>query len=382
VARRVALVTSSYHPYHGGVESHVRHVARQLVGLGHAVEVWSVDRGDHLGTRTLDGITVRDLPTPLPARSFGSTAHFVTDGPRAWRAWTRATRTFRPDVLHVQCFGPNGLYAVALAARLRLPLVVSSHGETFADAHGAFDESALLRRGLRLAATRAAAVTGCSALVTDDLADRFDARGCVVVPNGVDLDGSPPPDQPREPGLVLGIGRLERNKGFDLLVDAATRLPEEVSVVIGGDGSQRAALEEQVERLGLAGRVRLLGALSARDVAVWMARATVAVVPSRVEAFGIVVLEAWRAGLPVVGTSRGGPAGLITDGVDGLVVDPTDVQALASTVGQVVADPATASRLAAAGRATVQTYTWQSVARAYDSIYASALRSVVGRGAR
>ncbi|GAB3067193.1 glycosyltransferase family 1 protein [Intrasporangium mesophilum] len=382
MARRVALVTSSYHPYHGGVESHVRHVARELVALGHEVEVWTVDRGDNLGTQTVDGIAVRNLPTPLPARSVGSLRRFALAGPRAWRAWRRAARSFRPDVLHVQCYGPNGIYGAALARRARLPLVVSSHGETFADAHGAFDESALLRHGLRISMAWAAAVTGCSHLVTEDLKRRFGAKAAVVVPNGVDRSAAQGRAGHRERSLVLGVGRLEHNKGFDLLVDAAAGLPPDISVAIAGDGTQRTPLELQIGRAGLSGRVRLLGALEPEDVADWMSRATVVVVPSRVEAFGIVVLEAWQAGAPVVGTALGGPADLITDGVDGLVVDPRDTEALASAVKEVLADPAAAARLAAAGASTVLGYTWRSVAEAYETIYeATSARRKRGRGA-
>ena len=64
---RIALFSSSYHPHFGGVEEHVRHVARGLQERGHDVEVWTVDRGDGLRDEVVDGCRVRYLPTPLPA---------------------------------------------------------------------------------------------------------------------------------------------------------------------------------------------------------------------------------------------------------------------------------------------------------------------------
>ena len=105
-----------------------------------------------------------------------------------------------------------------------------------------------------------------------------------------------------------------------------------------------------------------------------MASADVVVVPSRREAFGIVVLEAWRSDTALVATDRDGPAELIRDGVDGVLVDPTDPQALASAVARVLADPPYAARLAAAGRRRVQEFTWDPVAEAYSRLYRASAR--------
>lgn len=118
---RIALVCSSFAPYRGGVEEHVRHTAAALVDRGHEVVVWTVDRGEHLGVRSIDGITARYLPTPLPAARVGALARFARVAPSAWRAWGTALRADRPDLLHVHCFGPNGVYAAALARRHTLP---------------------------------------------------------------------------------------------------------------------------------------------------------------------------------------------------------------------------------------------------------------------
>ena len=185
---RVALVSSSYFPHPGGVEQHVRSVAGELRARGHDVVVWTVDRGEGLGVQVIDGVEVRYLPTPLPARSLRAVLRFLLALPAAARAWWRAYRDFAPSVLHVQCFGPNGLYAVLLADLTRTPLVVTSHGETFADDHRVFDQSALIRTGMRRALRSADVVTGCSQVVLDDLRDRFGFEGGRVIPNGVDLD--------------------------------------------------------------------------------------------------------------------------------------------------------------------------------------------------
>lgn len=370
--RRVALIPSSYHPYFGGVEEHARHVARHLRDEGVAVEIWTVDRGEHLGVQQVDGITVRYLPTPLPARAAGALARFGLRGPAALWAWVRAVRRFRPDVLHVHCFGPNGLYALALARVTRLPLVVTSHGETTADDHGVFDRSALLRAGLRAAIARAACVTAPARGVIADLQENYGAgSSALVVPNGVDLWYSSRPTGPDrgEARVIVAAGRLERVKGFDLVIRALTSLPSAVSLHLLGDGGAKAALEDLAGELHLRDRVHFLGRQDSAEVREQMAAGDVVVVPSRKEAFGIVCLEAWASGTPLVATNRGGPADYVTDGVDGLLVDPEDVEALAERIRRVLRDGGLADALAAAGRRRVQDFSWSRVTDAYRSIY-------------
>jgi glycosyltransferase involved in cell wall biosynthesis len=375
--RRVALVSSSFAPHFGGVEEHVRQVARELQRDGLDVEVWTVDRGESLGTRVVDGVTVRYLPTPLPAQSFRAVAHFARQSPGAWRQWMAAHRRFRPHVLHVHCFGPNGLYAVALHLRTGVPLALTSHGETFMDDRGVFQSSAVLRLGLRRAIALASSVTAPSEYVLQDLRDSYGLTGGTVVPNGVDLDVRPESasafhaDDRR---YLLGVGRLGAMKGFDLLIDAfaTAELDPGIRLVIGGDGPERARLEALIEQRGLQDRIELVGRLSPSSVAAAMAGAVAMVVPSRIEAFGIVALEAWRSGAPLIMTNRGGAPGFVLDGVDGILVDPEDTPALAGALRQVSADAGLRARLSAAGRARVGEFTWSRVARAYEELYAAA----------
>lgn len=384
---RTALVTSSYAPRTGGVETHVQHVARVLAARGETVEVWAVDQGEHLGTRVLDGVTVRYLPTPQPSRGARGVLSFAVRWPAAAWRWSRAYRSLRPDVLHVQCFGPNGVYATALGRVTRTPLVVSSHGETFADDHDALGTSWWMRTWFGAALARADAVTGCSTIVTEDLAERFGYEGAVVVPNGVELGaGAADPvaaADAAEP-VLLAVGRVEHVKGFDLLLEAfaASPLAERARLTIVGDGSELAELRRRARTLGVEDRVSFPGMLGPDAVAEALAAATVVVVPSRKEAASIVVLEAWRAGRPVVGTVLGGPRTLLTDGVDGLLVDPRDAGALADAIGSLLDAPDLAAALGAAGRREVERYTWEAVVDRYDDVYERVLRSRAARRAR
>ncbi len=370
---RVALIASSYAPHVGGVEEHVRQAADQLRSAGVDVEVWAVDRGTRPETQDA---RVRYLPTPLPSRSTAGLVRFSTAVPRAWRQWSRAFREFRPDLLHVQCFGPNGVYAVALRRRRRVPLIVTSHGETRADDGNAFERSGLLRSALRRAIGEASAVTAPSQFVLDDLRGDYGLVGGEVVPNGVDLDLHAQPAASSTP-YVFAAGRLGRMKGFDLLIDAfvRARLDPAVRLVIGGDGDERGRLERLIADHDLADRVELRGWMAPQEIADAMGAAMFVVVPSRMEAFGIVALEAWRSGAALLMTDRGGGGELVEDGVTGMLVDPTDVDALATAIRTLAGDPALRERLAAAGHDCVERFTWAAVADAYHGIYARTLSS-------
>ncbi|GAA2032809.1 glycosyltransferase family 4 protein [Agromyces tropicus] len=374
-------MSSSYAPHVGGVEEHVRQVARELQEAGCAVEVWSVDRGTGPVVRDVEGVTVRYLPTPLPSGSVGGIGRFLRALPGAWRHWTAARASFRPELLHVHCFGPNGAYALAMHRRFRLPLVVTSHGETVADDHAVFQRSAVLRTALRRALAAASAVTAPSAFVIDELRADYGLEGGDVVPNGVELGlVGDPAGSPFGGRYLLAVGRLGRVKGFDLLVAAmdGVDLDPDVRLVVVGDGPERERLEALAADRGLGDRVEFAGRLQPADVADAMAGAIAVVVPSRMEAFGIVALEAWRSGAPLVMTNRGGAPGFVRDGADAILVDPLDSEALRGAIERVARDGALRARLVAAGRERVPEFTWARVARAYLDRYDAVLPARVG----
>lgn len=158
------------------------------------------------------------------------------------------------------------------------------------------------------------------------------------------------------PPLALALGRLHPNKGFDLLLEALA-MTREMRLWIAGDGPLRPQLEHLAARLGVADRVLFLG--WREDVPVLLQSADLLVCPSVHEPLGNVVIEAWSAGLPVVATASDGPAGLIEDGVNGLLVPLPDRSggspaALARALERLCADGVLRARLGQAGRRTYE----------------------------
>jgi glycosyltransferase involved in cell wall biosynthesis len=177
----------------------------------------------------------------------------------------------------------------------------------------------------------------------------------VLIPNFPLIDDMRPLSRasfgtPEGAKLALAMGRLHRNKGLDILLKAAAQIPE-LFLWIAGEGPEEAALKRLARELGIEARVRFLGWRT--DRAALYRAADVCVYPSREEPFGNVVVEAWSMGTPIVTTATPGPAWLVRNREDAVMVPVEDAGALAAGIRSVVSAPDFAGRLAAAGKKRV-----------------------------
>jgi len=379
---RIALFPSAYAPAVGGVEELTARLAYHLVDAGDEVEVWTIRHPPGLPEdEDVRGVRVRRFLLPMPRVAPYALAGFPREGARAWTILRAAATEFRPDIVHVQCFSANGAYAAWLAHRLRVSLVLTLQGETVMDDTDIYRRSFSLRLSLRWALRAAAAVTGCSRFVLEDAERRFGlapGRG-FVIPNGVELADDAVAERIDLPfeRFVLGVGRVVEKKGFDLLLNAFRRIAPrhpDVGLVIGGSGPARDGLIQATAEAGLRERVAFPGTLSRAQVGWALGAASVFVLPSRVEPFGIVVLEALRAGCPAIVSAHGGATEIVRDGVDGLIVDPTDTNELATAIGRLLSDDSLAGRLAGSGRARVASFNWAVITDRYRNLYRHAVR--------
>lgn len=145
--------------------------------------------------------------------------------------------------------------------------------------------------------------------------------------------GENPPDRvPSDARVLLAVSRLTEQKGVDVAVRALASLPDDTVLVVLGEGPERPRLESLARELGVARRVFLLGRVP--DVATWLRRASALVHPARWEGFGLAVLEAMLAGLPVVASRVSSLPELVVDGETGVLVRPNDPSALALGVAR------------------------------------------------
>ena len=183
------------------------------------------------------------------------------------------------------------------------------------------------------------------------------------LPNFVDDEPMPPLPRPDGEPILLALGRLHRNKGFDVAVRALARLDGGV-LWLAGDGPERTALARLAESLGVGSRVRFLGWRD--DTAALLATADLVLCPSRHEPLGNTVIEAWAHRVPVVAAAADGPKALIGENGAGRLVPVDSPGALAGAIGEVLSDTALRARLVRLGREAYEaSYTETAVVRAY-----------------
>lgn len=276
--------------------------------------------------------SVQEILVPRLSWSLAWRGGGVAGQLRAARQALRRVEAARGPVqlMHAHVGFPAGFIAAELSRERGLPLLVSEHMGPFpfpalADAQGGPVPA------LRQAFEAAAAVVAVSPALQAHL-HRLGLRCDAVVPNVSDERRFALHEAPVPRRHWLTVAHLTHNKGVDLLLRAlAEHGPRAAGVHlrVGGEGPARPALQALASQLGVAERVQWLGALTPEQVAQALQRADGFALASRHESFGVVLVEALMAGLPVLATRCGGPEGIV--GVaDGRLVPVDDVPALAA----------------------------------------------------
>ena len=249
----------------------------------------------------------------------------------------RLLRSLRADVVHTHLVHAD-VYG-GVAAKLRGERLVSTKHNDDPFRLGPFRH---VERGLARVSDRIVTITESLRRFT---VDQVGIPAAKVETIHYGLDGlpdawgdNPPDDVPAGARVLLAVARLTRQKGIDVAVRALPSLPDDTVLVVLGEGPERPALETLARELGVEGRVFLPGRVP--DVAAWLRRATLLVHPARWEGFGLGVLEAMLAGLPVVASDVSSLPELVVDGETGILVRPDDPAALAAGIGRALDAPA------------------------------------------
>jgi glycosyltransferase involved in cell wall biosynthesis len=252
---------------------------------------------------------------------------------------------------------------------LRIPFVLSFHG---ADVPPIQSSTGINKRLWHFVLTRASAVTTCSQALGGDLRAILPDLRIIVIHNGMDADLFPALSRGSHSGppSILNIGKFEHKKAQDVLLKAFLRLceggVEAKLVLVGGEGPQLAATRELIAALNLASKVEVHVNVPHEQIPAFMQDADLFVLPSRVEPFGIVLLEAGAARLPVIASRVGGIPELLEHERTGLLVPPDDEYALFAAIHKLLTDKEYAAQLAAAWHSQVlANWSWEQTARGY-----------------
>ena len=387
----------------GGLARHVRKLAEALARQGVSVDVLSrssarIAGGQAPAEEIMGGVRVHRVREPSWPRDLDRFVEWVEQMNADMLAAAQELAQERSyDLVH----GHDWLVAhaaAALADELGVPYVTTIHATEHGRHQGWVDKppQSHIHGVERWMAQRADALIVCSHYMRGHVADIFDIDEgrAVVIPNGVDpselrpsgdLDALRAEFATPEQQLVLLVGRLVYEKGFQLALDALPGVIENVGNVrflVAGSGTHEAELKAQAERLGLSGDGTFLGWIG-DDVLHSLYRiADLCVVPSIYEPFGLVALEAMASGCPCIVADTGGLREVVPVGERvGLRFNGGDAEHLGVMIERLLVDDALRDRLVAEASEHVLRFDWDDIAQRTRGIYDEVARSTAREGA-
>jgi glycogen(starch) synthase len=383
---RVLILSWEYPPLiEGGLARHVRKLAENLVA--HDVEVHVLARGldECPPEEELDGVIVHHVREPERPRDLGEFVTWVEHmNADMLAAGVEVGDRYDFDLVHCH----DWLVAVAgdhLANRFRCPLAVTIHATEYGRHQGWVDKhpQSHIHGVERWITNRAERVIACSAYMREHIADIYglEESRIAVIPNGIDPSELVPVDDldalrarfaaPHE-RLVLLVGRLVYEKGFQLALEALPGLVErvgDVRFIVAGSGTAEQELREQATRLGLDDHGTFVGWIG-DDVLHSLYRiADLTVVPSIYEPFGLVALEAMASGCPCLVADTGGLREVVPNDDVGLRFHSRDPESLGQMAERLLTDSELRDRLVAEASEHVLSFDWADVARQTAEVY-------------
>ena len=360
---KIMLWCDSTWPVIGGVEVLASRFVRALKARGHELLIVTSTVGDGLPEEdSFEGTPMLRLPFRAVLEEPN-----LSEMVRLRSRITAAKRDFATDVVHVFHSGPSSFFHLQTAAAYRSATVTTLH-QTYSAA--ALGPETIRGRLLRSSSW----IVACSSAVLEETMRRLPGIGpCLsVIPNSLDMPAIEPTPPPIHPSLLC-LGRLVPQKGFDLALRALARLTRrrpDLTMAIVGDGPERQRLETLTRELGLEGSVTFTGWVEPAMIPSVISNCSAVLMPSRSEPFGLVALQAGQMARPVIATRVDGLREVVGAGRTGLLVEPDNVEALASGVEYLLDRPEEAESMGKLGRVRAETvFAWDAHVRSYEELY-------------
>ena len=371
---KIGMVSEFFYPQPGGISEHIRALSRELRLRGHEVAV--------ITSETRGSVEERDprvlrLGKSQPVHYNGAVSR-VSYGWKLGPKMAALLRAEKLDVLHIHNPHMPTLPLIALR-EATCPVVSTFHSNNPWDL-GSTLFHPIMRRWVNKTNIRIA--VSPTALLA---AARHYPGEYRVVPNGVDYDffaEAAGRTETQFPGLdnakkkILFVGASVRRKGLPYLLKAFTQLREtrdDLELVVVGDGPDRRRIQNRVPA-ALRADVHFVGTIPRAKLAEYYASADIFCAPSTgQESFGMVLLEAMAAGVPVTGFAIDGYTDVVRTGEDGILVTPKDVKALAESLGYFLDSREERSRFARHGQMKARAHDWSEIARQVEAAYHEAL---------
>jgi len=396
---RALILSWEYPPLiEGGLARHVRKLAENMAAQGVEVHVLARGLEESPAEEEMGGVVVHRVREPTRPRDLGEFVAWIEHmNADMLAAGVEVGDRHDFDVVH----GHDWLVASAgdhLAKRFRCPLVVTIHATEYGRHQGHVDKhpQSYIHGVERWMANRAERVVTCSAYMREHVADIYglDEERVSVIQNGIDPDELEPVDDldtlrarfaAPEERLVLLVGRLVYEKGFQVALEALPGLIERVGNVrflVAGSGTAEQELRDQAAELGLDEHGTFLGWIG-DDVLHSLYRiADLTVVPSIYEPFGLVALEAMASGCPCLVADTGGLREVVPNEDVGLRFRSRDPRSLGDMAERLLTDDELRDRLVAEASEHVLGFDWADVAREVAALYDDVVTSSAAGASR
>ena len=381
---RICLVSWEYPPLVvGGIAPHVHGIATACAAAGHDVVVLTRHHPSTPDDSNVDGVRVLRAHVDLPwTPAENLVAQVASGNHKLVQLAARLPQRYRPDVVHAH----DWLVAWAadtLAAQWKRPLVATIHATERGRHQGHITNqmSETINAAEWWLTYQAHHVIACSGFMVTEVLNAFNVPEAKVhmIPNGVDAsEWAPSADANRssERPTVVSWGRLQYEKGFQTLIEAATHLRAEfpgLAVVIIGRGSYGDDLRRLTDAIAARDLVHFNGFTPDNELKALLHRCSAAVIPSLYEPFGIVALEALAAEAPLVSSTTGGLNEILAGTDAAELFNPGDVDGLAAALGTVLRSPNLGKQRRASGAALVRDrYSWDHIATETMKVYRNA----------
>jgi glycogen(starch) synthase len=387
---RVLILSWEYPPLiEGGLARHVRKLSESLAELGTEVHVLTRGGEESPAEEDAAGVAIHRVREPRRPRDLGEFVAWVEHmNSDMLAAGVELGDRYEFDLVH----GHDWLVAAAcdhLARRFSAPLLTTIHATEHGRHQGWVDKhpQSYIHGVERWITNRSDRVIACSYYMREQIADIFgvpDER-VSVIPNGIDPEDLQPSDATElerlraefaapDEKLVLLIGRLVYEKGFQIAIEAMPRLVERVPgtrFLVAGSGTHEEALQRQAETLGVLEHGTFLGWIGDDVLHSLYPIADLCVVPSIYEPFGLVALEAMASGCPCIVADTGGLREVVPHDEVGLRFRSRDPGSLAAVAERVLADDELGRRLVAEAREHVRHFDWLDVAERTAEVYSA-----------
>jgi glycosyltransferase involved in cell wall biosynthesis len=363
---KILMLSHEFPPVGGGASPVVCELAKQLVRMGHLVDVVTMRYDALARAESLEGVNVYRTPALRKRPDIGRAHELATYLPGALVKTLSLIRDRRYDILHCHFIVPGGPLAWAAGTLTRTPFIITCHGSDVPKHNP--DRFVLLHRLIapawRFLARRAPALVSPSAALKETILRSCPQAKVRVIPNGIHV-------RPSDPGLkakrILLCGRMFAFKGFQYAIEAVKGMDLDWCVDIVGDGPHLPVLRQMAD--GSKTPIRFWGWLDKSDPR-WSElfdQASIFVFPSEAENFPSVLLEAMAARMAVITTTAGGCPEVV--GEAGLLVPPRDAAGIRGRLAELVSSARLREDLARAAQERVQLFSWPNVADRYLACY-------------